>query len=602
MKNAIRKKAVYLTLCSLFFVACSLFIACPGPASGIGDSGTAAISISLGAEAGRAAAGFNDAVDSADLGYVVKLINCDTNKTEEIPVNPATNTASKSRVVPGTYRITVDALIWGWPYASGTHPPFTVEAGKSYTAPIKMQRLPDAVILKNVKQGETVSFPSVARTGPATSKVIEIYNFTGNSSLNVTAALTNGTGYNLSSSSFSINQDGKATLTLTTVTNTSNIFPDTLTISSGGISRNVDLSFIVTPLNGDISTAAELAAVAGNLGGTYRLMNNITLSGNWTPIGTSAEPFTGSFDGMGYTISNLTINSSSSYQGLFGYIGSGGVVKNLGLINVNISSSGDQVGGIAGYNYGTVEKCYTIGGSIAAHGYVGGIVGLNGGTSSPGTIQQCYNTASISATYSFTGGIAGDNNYGSITNCYNTGNVTGGNRVGGIAGFVYKFNTDPHTVAYCYSTGDVTGIGNSSEAAGGIAGGSSDGLIYQTSTFHNNIALGRSVSSPYSSTGNLNVGRVGGWIRGENNKARDDMTVIRASATLTVSGTSASIGAVDTSINGADITVGGTTLANVFSGWDTTIWSIPNSTLTVNGSLPTLIGVGTSGTQNPKLP
>jgi hypothetical protein len=130
-----------------------LFVACSGLIGDSGDGETATISISLGGGTGRAATGFNDKVDSADLGYVVTLINCDTNQTEEIPVNPATNTASKSQVIPGTYRIAVDTLIWGWPYAAGSHPPFTVKAGKTYTAPITMQRLNDTVALK-VSQGK----------------------------------------------------------------------------------------------------------------------------------------------------------------------------------------------------------------------------------------------------------------------------------------------------------------------------------------------------------------------------------------------------------------------------------------------------------------
>jgi hypothetical protein len=220
----------------LLLIACSLFVACSGFTGEDGDSETATISISLGAGSGRAAAGFNDAVDSDNLSHVVTLINRDTNQTEEIPVNPATNTASKSGVVPGTYEITVDVFVWGWPYASGKHGPFTVAAGQTYAASIKMERLNDAVAL-NVRQGEAVSFASVERTNPTESRIIEIYNFTGNSTLSVTAALTSGTGYSLSSSSFSINQDDKVQLTITTVTGVSNVFDDTLTIT-GVISRS----------------------------------------------------------------------------------------------------------------------------------------------------------------------------------------------------------------------------------------------------------------------------------------------------------------------------------------------------------------------------
>jgi hypothetical protein len=307
--------------------------------------------------------------------------------------------ASKSRVVPGTYRITVDALIWGWPYASGSYPPFTVAAGQIYTAPIKVQRLPYAVALK-VRQGETVSFPSVARNGIPGSKVIEIYNFTGNSSLSVTAALTNGTGYNLSSSSFSINQDDKATLTVTTITSMSNAFPDTLTISSGGISKSVNLSFFVTPLNGDISTKEELAAIAGNLGGTYKLTSNITLN-NWTPIGGT---FTGTFDGNGKTI---TINqfdpdafpsAVTSYTGLFSQT-SGAEIKDLEvnlIVNQTINTSAyTRIAGISGFDKGsdfsrvavTGNMNITVNQSGTGRAFLAGIAAaVNAGT----TIKDCY--------------------------------------------------------------------------------------------------------------------------------------------------------------------------------------------------------------------
>ena len=137
-----------------------------------------------------------------------------------------------------------------------------------------------------------------------------------------------------------------------------------------------------------ITTAEQLAALAKNVNGgndysgvTITLGANIDLSGhNWTPIGKNdSNPFKGTFDGnnANYTISNLTVNSGN-YVGLFGYVYSG-TVQNVTLENVNITGS-SLIGGIVGYNEGTVSGC-TVSGNVTGTGngdvQVGGIVGRN---------------------------------------------------------------------------------------------------------------------------------------------------------------------------------------------------------------------------------
>ena len=73
-----------------------------------------------------------------------------------------------------------------------------------------------------------------------------------------------------------------------------------------------------------ITTRAELAAIANDLAGAYELGCDIDLAGEpWTPIGNNFRRFTGSLDGCGHVISNLTVTAdSSNYVGLFGYLGS----------------------------------------------------------------------------------------------------------------------------------------------------------------------------------------------------------------------------------------------------------------------------------------
>ncbi|MGN0688324.1 MAG: chitobiase/beta-hexosaminidase C-terminal domain-containing protein, partial [Oscillospiraceae bacterium] len=98
----------------------------------------------------------------------------------------------------------------------------------------------------------------------------------------------------------------------------------------------------------------------------------------WTPIGTASDPFTGSFDGQGFTISGLYVDNSADNVGLFGVIGTGGTVTNVGVVDTYFSAN-DYVGGVAGKNNGTITGCFGVSTVIAAGSNKGGISG--GGTS-----------------------------------------------------------------------------------------------------------------------------------------------------------------------------------------------------------------------------
>lgn len=127
---------------------------------------------------------------------------------------------------------------------------------------------------------------------------------------------------------------------------------------------------------------------------------NLPLTGetNWIPI----PSFTGTLNGNGYIINNLTItNTTNNRQGLIGYI-SGGTVRNLGLTNVDINVNVNMVGGIAGQAFGTIENCYVIG-TIAGIGDVGGIVGVMTGS----TVRNCYVAGKITSAISPTSSVAG---------------------------------------------------------------------------------------------------------------------------------------------------------------------------------------------------
>lgn len=246
-----------------------------------------------------------------------------------------------------------------------------------------------------------------------------------------------------------------------------------------------------------ISTADELRWFAGLVNGTLTdgtaqntaawavLTTNINLGGGaWTPIGnysaSTSLQYTGTFDGADHTISNLTVdNSSADYQGFVGYLGRGGAIQNLTLDESCSVTGSDNVGGICGYNYGTIQNCSNSA-SVSGSWYVGGICGEN----HYGTVTYCHNTGSISCTKYRVGGICGYNT-GTITYCYNTGSISG-SRGGGICGENGSFKE----IRYCYSTGQMEG-----SIRGGICGYNDGGTItncYCCSETSNNYAIASS--------------------------------------------------------------------------------------------------------------
>ena len=192
------------------------------------------------------------------------------------------------------------------------------------------------------------------------------------------------------------------------------------------------------------------------------LTTNIDLGGAaWTPIGNYAVnkvKYTGTFDGAGHTISNLTVdNSSADYQGFVGYLESGGAIQNLTL-DENCSVTGsDYVGGICGGNYGTIKNCYNSA-SVSGSWYVGGVCG----SSTYGTITNCGNGGAVTSSSDYVGGVCGYNYKNSnIKNCYNTGTVSSSyDYVGGICGL------NGSTIESCYNTGSVSGRSD----VGGVCG------------------------------------------------------------------------------------------------------------------------------------
>ena len=198
----------------------------------------------------------------------------------------------------------------------------------------------------------------------------------------------------------------------------------------------------------DIETLKKVGTETTSGGWTknahYRQERDIDIvSISWMPIGSNLTPFFGSYNGKdskgkNRIIANLFSSSVLPYQGLFGNIGTGAAVKNVGLAGCNLTG-GNYVGGIAGYNAGIIENCYVTG-KVSGTDNVGGINGSN---------------------------------IGIVENCYSTANVTGNNSIGGIVG---ESGGSGSTVQYCYATGSIGNL--TSNRVGGVVGLNSGDILY----------------------------------------------------------------------------------------------------------------------------
>ena len=263
---------------------------------------------------------------------------------------------------------------------------------------------------------------------------------------------------------------------------------------------------------------------------TFELANDINMRGvDFRGIGTCGgdsanidytKAFKGTFHGNGYSISNLTINTTEDYVGLFGYI-SGGTVDSLGIKNCNISGE-SRVGGLVGYmDSGAISSSYSMG-SVNGSWCLGGLVGemsnveisnsysystcivLLGGSScvgglvgsmGSGSIESCYSTGNVEGSI-YIGGLVGEGSSVTIENCYSTSSVTGRVECGG--GLIGRVYGDDSLISSCYSTGNVKG----GDYVGGLIGQASGAIT--NSYFTGNVKGGDYV-------GGL-IGRVSGAI------------------------------------------------------------------------------------------
>tara|TARA_B100000378_G_scaffold169674_1_gene136770 strand:+ start:6270 stop:11798 length:5529 start_codon:yes stop_codon:yes gene_type:complete len=236
-----------------------------------------------------------------------------------------------------------------------------------------------------------------------------------------------------------------------------------------------------------ISTLADLQAMDNvtYLGDYFILINDIDASAtsSWNsgagfdPIGDYTNRFTGDFNGAGYKISNLYINRSTDYTGLFGFTDNANL-SNIGLVNVSIT--GDyQTGGLIGYNYASdVIYCYVTGSVSATDNNTGGLIGFL----DSGNLSLSFSEANVSTTGGNPGGLVGYSEGSYINNTYAMGSVSGSDAAG-LVSYI-----DDYEVNYSYATGYV-------------GGGFTAGFVYEVATGDTDYDYWNTDSASYSYEG-----------------------------------------------------------------------------------------------------
>lgn len=233
-----------------------------------------------------------------------------------------------------------------------------------------------------------------------------------------------------------------------------------------------------------ITHLRQLQFVSGSTRGHFKLGSDIDASATrgWNdgagfePIGTQANPFMGTFDGAGHTITGLFIHRpATTYVGLFGYVSPyGGAITNVDLQEVDITG-GTNTGGLAGLHGGSISDSSSSG-TVTGASAVGGLVGR---TTEEATITGGHSAGTVTASAGAAGGLVGYlYSGGTVAASRSEAVVTGSNRVGGLVG------TNGGTIEGSHGSGGTSGSeyvgGLVGDNGGTIAGSSSSGDVSAT--------------------------------------------------------------------------------------------------------------------------
>lgn len=337
----------------------------------------------------------------------------------------------------------------------------------------------DPVAITVANSGGTVSVTTLQNALASGNVILD--TFDANSCVGVSCTTATGPGESITivdnvtwNSLFSLQLASEGTININAVVHNTNT-------TSGGINFFTFMGDVVFGANGlvKISNSEQLQLINtatnntnSKLVGNYELANNIDAStvpiqgALWNPIGPTGFEFIGTLDGKGFTVSGLHLDATPSGEaGLFGVIGVGGIVRNIGMIDPTdpFSPSASRIGALAGINAGTIENSYVRSSSKTISGgsgtqFAGGLVGENTGTirnsyaniavdvgvgstataqgglvgSNSGTIENSYSMGAVSANAASNGGLVGTNT-GTLTNSYYNSTTSGRNDANGTA-------------------------------------------------------------------------------------------------------------------------------------------------------------------------
>ena len=294
----------------------------------------------------------------------------------------------------------------------------------------------------------------------------------------------------------------------------------------------VDASANATTYAAAFPTAAPQMGCPSAACAGYELAADISLTSStgvgWEPIGDSTTNFSATFEGDGYTISNLFINRATDNIGLFGVFANTTVIRNLKLTNVNVTGN-DNVGALVGANASTsgggrIDNCEAAG-TVSGRSVVGGLVGKNDGPIAGSSASVAVTAIRIDAPV-LAGGLVGQNLHCSrSSNSHASGNVSGShNRIGGLVG-----------------SNDDTSAGSSAALPrNAISGSSARGMVSTTGSFAGGLVGWN--NGPISNSAALNPSVTGahtvGGLVGANNDMQNDgtNTISGSTARGTVSG------------------------------------------------------------------
>jgi len=575
MKRTKRFSGIILaSAIALVFSACSIFL---------NDSDAGNVSITIGGSSGRTAApAWLGSLELEDLAHTIQVF--DANGVEKDRVDNLRYGETKSfSVTPGVYTFQVEAFYNGELIAEGSTKR-TIRSGVNPAVIIPM----GALFMEGTL---TILHNGVAITEPILTGTELTAYYSGNES---------GVSFQWNKDQVSIS--GATGLTYTPITAGSY----TVTVSLAGYNSETSVAvsvfyrgtgietdpFIV--LNVETLSHVGKPTVGGSyddwtLNACYLQKADIDLSSipNWTPIGNDSltNVFIGIYDGGGFKIMNLRIDrpesSTGLNQGLFGFIRQPALIKNINLIDIDITGY-NTIGGVAASvgSSATVKNCYVTG-DVKGNSLIGGVAGTI-----TGTVENCYFVGNVNG--GLTGGVVAQNN-GIVKNCYATGSVIGGNNAGGVVG------RNSGLIENCYTTSRVVG----SSEIGGVVG-----AFYSfgggAETVKNCIALNQSVTTTENNSST--IGRVAGSetnVTLTNNYSRSNMDIRYNTDANGIGGniyTPVNTVNASNNVDGANITA---MEWNSAAWWrdtmlfDQDIWNIEN------GKLPTLKGVG--GEQNPQV-